>query len=165
MKTVIRNGLIGITLALIMLQSGHAQAAQRFGQGLSNGPAAMAGGGMTGARGMNRMLRRIEFLADELEVTDEQIDEIFEIVDSNRSVVRDLMRSGRETRKQIRDSEDPEQVAELAEQAGDIVTQMIISRNAVRDQMLAVLTDEQRDALEQLKAERGERFRNRRRGN
>lgn len=156
----IKHGTIGLILALT---AGHAQAGQR-GPGFGDGPQAMAGGGMIAARGMNRMIRRIEALAEELEVSDEQLDEIFEIIDSNRSDLRDLMRSGRETRKQLRDAQDPDQIATLAEHAGDILTQVIIHNNAIRGQVLAVLSDDQRAELEAIKADRRSRFEQRRRG-
>ncbi|MDJ0655526.1 MAG: Spy/CpxP family protein refolding chaperone [Xanthomonadales bacterium] len=118
------------------------------------------GGG--GPRGVLGGLERIERMAGELQITDEQRDAIRAVVDGVRPQLREVFDGMRENREAIRettfaDSYDAAAVAQLAEVQGDLMAQTIVIRHQARADVMNLLTPEQRTQLAGMRASRCER--------
>lgn len=104
------------------------------------------------------LAHRLEMVADEIGLTDEQRDAIHAVVDQARPQLRDLAREMRGNRDALRDasapgSYDPAAVAGLAANQGDLIERGIVLGAQVRHDVLSVLTQDQRAQLEALRAE------------
>lgn len=91
-------------------------------------------------------------------LSDEQRDQIKGIMRGQRDVMRDRMTDMRDSRMALRDAmqkgADEATLRPMAEKQGAMVTEMIMARAKVRNQIQAVLTEEQRQQLEQMRNER-----------
>jgi len=119
------------------------------------------GGGPRGAAGEGAPL--MGFIGRHLDLTDEQKAEVKKIVDAERTVMQPIheqMAKNREALKEAtKDGQFNEtQVSQLAEQQGDLMAQMIVSRERVKSQVYKLLTPEQREKM----AAMGDRFEQRR---
>lgn len=95
-----------------------------------------------------------------LDLTEEQRDQIFEIRHAQRPAVREKMKELRKGREALRDAAmaetyDPDAVRELAEQQAKIQAELIVMRNATRNQIYGLFTAEQREEVARLKEARG----------
>lgn len=124
-----------------------------LGTALSLGMAATAGA-FPGEFGGKQ--QRYERMADKLDLNDEQRQQLKQIHRKARPQkleLKDAMQDNREALRKL----DPEssqfdtQVAELARQQGELVTQKIIQHNQVRASVFAILTAEQREMAKKMK--------------
>lgn len=101
---------------------------------------------------------RLEFLTEELALSDAQVEQIDALRAQTREQVRPLMEQMREIRQALREVSGPNydaaSVESLARSQGELSTQLIIEKEATKAQMLEVLTPEQRDQLIELLEER-----------
>ncbi len=120
------------------------------------------GGPMSGPTEIGRVLHlagRLEAVAEEIGLSEAQRDEIHAVVDQARPELRDLAREMRGNRDALRGASAPESydqtaVAELAAAQGDLIARGIVLGAQVRHDVLAVLSLEQREQLQALRAER-----------
>lgn len=130
--------------------------------------ALLAGAGVTLAQGpdhghghfhrgphMGRML-------DSINATDAQRDRIKAIMDSNKAQAKADFRQIAETRRALRDLDPTDSnynsdVARLADQLAQATRQATVDKAAIRAQVEAVLTPEQRATLAQQRADREQR--------
>jgi Spy/CpxP family protein refolding chaperone len=91
-------------------------------------------------------------------LSDEQRDQIKAIMREQRDAMRDRRDEMRDSRRALRDAmqqgADEATLRPLAEKQGAMVTEMIMERAKVRNNINAVLTEEQRKQLEQQRRER-----------
>ncbi len=103
--------------------------------------------------------RRIERMADRLDLDGTQLESVRAIVDAHRAEQRALRDQLREGRAQIRalstEGDETGELEALAEAQGDRMAELIVLKARMRSEIAAVLTDEQREAF----AEMGERGR------
>ncbi len=102
-------------------------------------------GGFGGGPMFGRVLRN-------LDLTDQQRTEIRKIMETERSVmqpVHEQMRANREAlQAATKDGQFNEaEITKLAEKQGELMAQMIVSRERVQSQIWQMLTPEQRDKL------------------
>jgi Spy/CpxP family protein refolding chaperone len=99
---------------------------------------------------------RYERMADKLDLNDEQRQQLKQIHRKARPQMLDLKDAMQDNREALRKL-DPKsaqfnsQVAELARQQGELVTQKIIQHNQVRTSVFAILTPEQREMAKKMK--------------
>ena len=84
-----------------------------------------------------KMVHRLERAADKIGISDQQMDEILAVVDDSRQSVREVKRAMRDNRKAIAksihaDGYDADQVQQLADQHGQLASQMIVLGAQVR---------------------------------
>lgn len=101
-------------------------------------------------------LSKLERLADHLDVTDEQRAAIRAIADDSRqqmAELRDEMRANWGQLKELTRQTplDEAAVRSVADNQGDLKAEMIVMRARQRSEMKAVLTDEQRAQLDELR--------------
>ncbi len=100
--------------------------------------------------------QRYERMADRLDMNDEQRQQLKQIHRQARPQMlelKDAMQDNREALRKL-DPQSPQfdtQVAELAKQQGELVTQKIIQRNQLRAKVFAILTPEQREMAKKMK--------------
>ncbi len=87
-----------------------------------------------------------------LDLTDEQRAEIKKIMEAERSIMQPVHEQLRENREALNAATKAGQfneaeVTKLAEKQGDLMAQVIISRERVQSQIWQILTPEQRDKL------------------
>jgi Spy/CpxP family protein refolding chaperone len=104
-----------------------------------------------------KMVHRLERAADKIGISDQQMDEIMAVVDESRQSVREVRRAMRDNRKAIAesihaDNYDADQVQKLADQHGQLASQMIVMGAQVRSQVHALLTEEQRQQIGEMKS-------------
>jgi len=112
------------------------------------GALAQGGGppeGFGGRQMFGRMFRN-------LDLTDQQKTEIKKILDAERSIMQRVHEQLRENREALntatKDGQFNEgEVTRLAEKQGDLMAQVIVSRERVQSQIWQILTPEQRDKL------------------
>ncbi len=139
-----RVTLLIALVALFVVGFGTAFAAQ------AQGPGGRRGGGPRGAAGEGAPL--LGFIGRHLDLTDEQKAEVKKIVDAERTIMQPIhqqMQKNREALKEAtKDGQFNEtQVTQLAQQQGELMAQMIVSRERVKAQVYKILTPEQREKL------------------
>ena len=120
---------------------------------LSLGMAATAGAFPGGHGGKQQ---RYERMADRLDMSDQQRQQLKQIHRQARPQMLDMKDAMQDNREALRklDPKSPQfdtQVAELAKQQGELVTQKIIQRQQLRASVFAILTPEQREVAKQMK--------------
>ena len=121
--------------------------------------------------GRSGMMRRMgPFLLEQLQVSDDQRSQIQSIFTDGRETLRPLIQQLREKHAALQEAArgqpfDETLVHSQAQEIADVQARLIVARAQLRNQVLAVLTDEQKSRLSELRAERLERFRNWRRQN
>jgi Spy/CpxP family protein refolding chaperone len=105
---------------------------------------------------MRRGARMLEFLAQRLQITDEQRTQIQSIVQTEKSLLQPHMQALRETRQQLREATrdgvyDENQVRELVAQQTQALGELLVARHRVEAQIYEILTPAQREELEQLR--------------
>ena len=113
-----------------------------------------------GGPGMRRMGTP---LFSQLQLSDTQKSEIHDIFSNNRDTIRPLIQQLREKQAALRQSSegnfDEAAVRAQAQDIASIQAQLIVARAHIRNQVLGVLTDEQKAHLSELRAERMQQFR------
>ncbi len=104
--------------------------------------------------------RMIEHMAARLDLSKEQRDAMFAIVDKARPQTRALRERLDETHKQLRaltqqGAPKEAEVRKLADAQGKAIADMIVLHAKVRTEIQGVLTDAQRQQLEQWRGQRG----------
>jgi Spy/CpxP family protein refolding chaperone len=99
---------------------------------------------------------RYERMADRLDMNDEQRQQLKQIhrqVRPQMLELKDAMQDNSEALRKLdpKSAEFDKQVAELARQQGELVTQKIIQRSQVRAKVFAILTPEQREMATKMK--------------
>lgn len=115
-------------------------------------------------RGMlqvQRILNHVDRMAETLGVSETQLDQMFALVDAQRASVRNLMREARQLRQELKAATEPDEVTALAQQIGQQTADLIVIGHQLRSDVLAILTEQQRQQLQSLRQERRERFRSR----
>jgi Spy/CpxP family protein refolding chaperone len=117
--------------------------------------------GFAGHDGYGDSDRRIDRMADALNLTKAQRDAMRAIVDKARPQTRELRDKLAENHKQLRalmqqDTPKESEVRQLAEAQGRAMAEMIVLRTKVRTEIRAVLTDAQREQLQQRHQEHGQ---------
>ncbi|ARO87895.1 hypothetical protein EBAPG3_009005 [Nitrosospira lacus] len=154
MKTITKILLIGCLLASTIaladpqadMSSGkasrecHHGAHSRMGQGMDGGE-----------RFLNRM-------TDRLKLTPEQRSSVEAVLQKSKSQMANLKEKMQTNRKALRElkqngSGDSSEVQVLAQERGNLVTESIIQRNKIRNEIQLVLTDTQREQMKQMREE------------
>lgn len=130
---------------------------------LGGAGAVLASGGYHGKGGCDFKGAPMHALERVDNLTDEQRNQISEIMDTQRSAMRERRDEMRDSRTAVRDAihngADEATLKPLAQKQGEMVAQMIMERAKVQGQISAVLTEEQRQQLQQLREERREQRR------
>ena len=110
---------------------------------------------------------RMERIFDRLDLTDEQRQTVEGIMDSYRPQLRSLRDSAREVRKNLaqtdpRDAGYSDVVATASQSAAETASQLVTTTAAMRAELDAVLTDDQRAEAAELREEWRERRKDRR---
>lgn len=105
-------------------------------------------------------------LAERLNITDEQRDQIRALLKDQRSKDRPLLESLRETRTQLREATrfgqfDENSVRTLAQQQAQAMTDLLVSRERLKSRVYALLTPEQQNQLQELQQKMQDRRENR----
>ncbi len=92
-------------------------------------------------------------------LTDEQRTEIKKLMKEERKSMRDLMDAMQDNRdalqEAMRDNATADKIKPLAQKQGDQVAAMIVARAQMRDKINAILTEEQRKELSNMKPSKG----------
>jgi Spy/CpxP family protein refolding chaperone len=108
---------------------------------------------------VERMVEHLSRAAEELDIDDEQLEQIFAVVDAARPDMRDLKMQMHDNKKALREAADPEQynadsVAALAATQGELTTQMIVLGSRLRADVASILTAEQRGKIKEFRKDR-----------
>jgi len=141
-----------ITVVVLMVAFGMSFAAQ--------GPGGRRGGGPFGEFGNGAPL--LGYIARHLDLTDEQKAEVKKIAEAERAMMQPIHEQMRKNRTALQEATKDGQfneteVTQLAQEQGQLMAQMIVSRERVKSQVYKILTPEQREKL----AEVGDRLRER----
>ncbi|HEY1373988.1 MAG TPA: Spy/CpxP family protein refolding chaperone [Candidatus Binatia bacterium] len=102
-------------------------------------------------------------LFSQLQLSDTQRSEIHDIFTNSRDTIRPLMQQLHEKQAALRQSSegtfDEAAVKAQAQDIASIQAQLIVARAQIHNQVLGVLTDEQKARLSELRAERIQKFR------
>ena len=143
-----------VSMLALVLIAGMAQA--RPG---GEGPRGMPGMSGGNGGGVERMVQHLWRAADELGITDQQMDQIFAVVDASRNDIRNAMSGVHDNRQALRDAVhadpyDANAVAALAAAHGQLAAEMIILNSQVRADVRAILTPDQRNMIDQFRGQR-----------
>jgi Spy/CpxP family protein refolding chaperone len=105
--------------------------------------------------------QRLQRMARILDLSDVQQEKIRVLVEEEQDRSAELREKMRENRRQLRHAEekapfDEKAVRALAAKQSELLTEQIVSRAKLRNQMDAILTPEQRKLLERMRPEEGE---------
>lgn len=132
-------------LSLVLCASGASAQAGMFERGF--GPPDRMG-----------MSGRLDFLIEELSLSDTQVAEIEALQSQARDQLRPLMEQMRDNRRALRQVSGPnydaDSVESLAVVQGELAAALIVEKEATKARLLEVLTPEQRDELIALLEER-----------
>lgn len=144
-----------ITVAILALGVGTALA-QGFGGGHA-GHHRMGPGGHGPGMECDRWMR----MAERVDLSDAQRDQIASIVEAARPALEQHLEGMGEIRDQLRNADpvalEEAAVRQLAQEQAQHMEELIVLRHQLRTDVWSVLTDDQRSELEQLRAERRER--------
>ncbi|MFO7592582.1 MAG: Spy/CpxP family protein refolding chaperone [Pseudomonadota bacterium] len=124
---------------------------------LGGAGAVMAFGGHHGKGDCGRHGSAMPALSQIESLTDEQRGEIKALLKEQRSGMREQREAMRENRKALREAmqgdADTKALQALADKQGEHVSAMIMARAQVREKVSAILTEEQRAELKQIRRE------------
>lgn len=128
--------------------------------------AAPEGFGLGFAKDAEFGAERIAMMADRLDLDEAQVAQIEAIVDANRAQAESLKDAFADNRAALQeaaafDQYDAAAVAELADDLGALTSQRVLLKTQVRNEVLAVLTEEQRADLGELRQRRADRMQRR----
>lgn len=158
MKSSIKSLLVVMAVITSAVGAGVAYAFPPGGDhGCAHGSRAM---GFEGHRGYADPDKMIEHMGTSLNLTKEQRDAMYAIVDKSRSQTRELRDRLAEIHKQLRalmqqGAPKESEVRKLADAQGKAIADMIVLHTKVRTEIHNVLTDAQRQQLEQWRGQRG----------
>ncbi len=123
-------------------------------------------GGFGDAHGLGFLERMLPRLAEELGLSEEQLQEIQAVVDEERPRIEELaaeLRALHETRRETHDPAvfDEGEVRAFAQQQFLVQVELMVVVERTRAAALQVLTEEQRQQLEEMRGEIGTRFKRR----
>ena len=144
-------------LATALIASSLGMAGQVAAMPYGGGPDGCMRGGQhrgPGGKGFN-----VERMSNRLNLTEEQRTQVQAIVDGNSEQMTDLrtrMQQNRETMRQLVQQTPfaEEEIRELADEQGDLKADMIVLRAQQRSEINAILTDEQRAQMENMRGKR-----------
>ncbi len=117
--------------------------------------------GMMGEFGgsVERMVEHLSRVADDLALSDEQVEQMFTVTDASRGELRQLMLQMQDNKQALHETTgfdvyDADAIAELATTQGNLVAQMIIMKSRMRAEIMTILSPEQRGKAEALKSQR-----------
>lgn len=122
------------------------------------------GGGKWGGRGFGGHHRGgFERLAEKLDLTDAQKEQVKQITEASRAKIKPLMESVRANRQKMETLTangqfDEAQIQTVAQEQGAISAQLIVEKERAKWQIFQILTDEQKAQAAQLKEQMKERF-------
>jgi len=160
MKTSIKSLLVVMAITGAV-GAGLAYAFPSGGEhGCRDGSHAMSFAGHRGGHGDSD--RMIEHMASSLDLSKQQRDAMYAIVDKARPQTRELRDRLVETHKQLRaltqqGTPKESEVRKLADAQGKAIADMIVLRTKVRAEIRGVLTDAQRQQLDQWRGQHGRR--------
>jgi len=99
-----------------------------------------------------------------LDLTDEQKTKVKEIMEASKSTVQPIheqMKANHEKLADLKGNFDETAVTEIADSQGDLTAQLIVTRQRVKSEIFAILTDEQKAKAEQLHEGMMNRFKDR----
>lgn len=147
-KSLVAGALLASSVGLVT-----AVAAMPYGDGPGCG---RGGHHMSQGRHFGGHSSKLERMADRLSVTDEQRTEIRAIADGSRQQMVELRDEMRANRVQLRELTrqtplDEAAVRSIADKQGDLKAEMIVLRARQRSEVKAVLTDEQRAQMDEMR--------------
>jgi protein CpxP len=113
--------------------------------------------GFSGGRGPMMALRQ-------LNLTDDQQAKVKSIFEANRTNIAPLMQAMKANRQKLEAMNgafDESQVSAIAKDQGDLMAKMIVARQQVKSQVMAILTDDQKAKAAQLHDQMKQRFQDR----
>lgn len=143
-----------VTVVILMLAVG-LSLAQKAGPG-----ARRSGGPAFGAAGDAAPL--LGYIARHLELTEEQKAEVKKIAQAERTVMQPIHEQMQKNRAALQEATkdgqfNETQVTQLAQEQGQLMAQMIVSRERVKSQVYSILTPEQREKLAAVEDRMGQR--------
>ena len=143
-----------VSILALLLITGMAQA----GHG-GEGPRGMPGMMGEDAGGIERLVHHLSRAAEKLELSDEQLDQMFAVADGSRGELRELMLQMHDNQKALREmtrleNYDADAVSDLATTQGDLTARMIVLGTRMRAEIMAILSPEQRSKVEDFKEHR-----------
>jgi Spy/CpxP family protein refolding chaperone len=152
-KVVLISGLLSSSMAMAGTSPDNSsgKASHHCHHGKHSG---MKGEGMDrGEKFMNRMADRLQLTTEQrssvqavLQKSQPQRANLKEKMQANRKALKELARGG---------NSDSSQIAELAQERGQLVADMIVQRSKVRGEIREILTDAQREQLNQMRERSG----------
>lgn len=115
--------------------------------------------------GRSGMMRRMgPSLLEQLQVSSDQRSQIQSIFTDGRETIRPLIQQLREKHAALQEAArdqpfDETLVRSQAQEIADVQARLIVARAQLKNQVLAVLTDEQQARLSELRAQRPQQFR------
>jgi len=114
------------------------------------------GGGKRHGRGFGRM-------AEKLNLTDAQKEQVKQIMEASRAKIKPLKETMRASRQKMKELTaggqfDEAQIQAVASEQGAISAQMIVEKQRTKAQIFQILTDEQKAQAAQMKEQMKERF-------
>jgi Spy/CpxP family protein refolding chaperone len=105
---------------------------------------------------MRRGARMLEFLAQRLQITDEQRTQIQSVLQTERTLLEPHMQTLRQAREQLREATrdgvyDENQVRAIVQQQTQALGELLVARHRVEAQIYEILTPAQQEELEQLR--------------
>lgn len=123
-------------------------------------------GGKQGGRHHPGMMQMMDRMAEKLQLTEQQREEIRAIHEEYRPRMKELMQATRETRKALHEAKgsgtSQSDVDALAKAQGENHAEMISLRHEIHQRVQTVLTEEQRAQMEEMKENRKDRMKERR---
>lgn len=122
--------------------------------------AAHKGAGFRGHQGVGMALRA-------LDLSDDQKAKVKEIFEANKATVepiRESMKANHEKLVSLSGTLDEAQVSEIAKNQGELTAQLIVTKERVKSQIFALLTDEQKAKAAKFREGMKQRFQERRKG-
>lgn len=163
MKT---RSLIAVLLAVALIAPLAFSAAEDTGPGAGPGPRGPRGEGMGMGMGEGNVAQMLQGrMAEELNLTEEQKTSIQKIADDSREAVqanREAVRTAMQNLNDAADKGDEAAATAAGKAAGDALTKQAIQRAQIAKKVNAILTEEQRTKLEQLRVRMREQMQQRR---
>jgi protein CpxP len=113
--------------------------------------------GFSGGRGPMMALRQLNLTNDQ----QAKVKAIFEANRTNISPLMQAMKANRQKLEALNGTSDEAQVTAIAKDQGDLMAKMIVARQQVKSQVMAVLTDDQKAKAAQLHDQMKQRFQQR----
>jgi Spy/CpxP family protein refolding chaperone len=158
-----RNIILTLAAAALMVAPAFAQGGPGgggWGQG-GQGGGSWGQRGPAGGHGLGFFERMLPRVAEEIGLTDEQLAEIQTIIDEARPAIEELTDQLRTLRMERRENHDPAvfnefETRSFAQQKADVEVEVMVVVDKTRAEVLQVLTEEQRQQLEEMRGNFGQ---------